>query len=656
MRIQLLDVRLIITAALVLLNSTSAYGQSFVYIGADPSFAKGDFMSTSDATLDGDPFWEVMEKYIGKAGRCRKPTKGGVVRVSEMSKENPMFGQKISQGDIDAVLRGFKRSRDWMESVSIWPLPNTRLIPTDPRAPKSIPVFCSIELVEKDPVMMNTISNEGFDAYSNYFVIDSPIPRTNSGGPGRPNYYKRERLATSASFSLMQTLLSDANLAGYKANDGVFFGSDKPLDGDNEALTSFKTILRSLFTAMVFTAAEHEYGFGPSVIKKALSPHAKVKEQEFYYLEGDQFEPFHLLPKSSDTNRKGAAFWNLLFDGYLEVGFEAVPGFLQELIKSSNLLKTINEFIDRHDGDLSNGLVHAIPNLAAATANLVVYRKYHDLSRYQWVDRLYGECPKALIGRSNPNEKLKLEIEPYSSRCVWLYFNEKRSVDIFDVHIEASTSDKRVDGVELGVADFRLDSYAGMRSAEFQCYKHLGYQTGYGNAKKTVRKGWVNDKACLLNFNQGDSPTDKHPKRYFYLHAYEEDNPEAVDENVYLLIASYTPEEHAPNQKAVELDLTFSADIVQLESVLFEEKSVVSVFGSKDGNMPIIAPATEKTSQFDEGVMEGRTTAVDPSLLNSVSSFADSRIGVRDDQNTSIQFKFNDSAVLDIKATGEFEA
>lgn len=625
-------------------SASIVHADSFVYIGADPSGAEGDFMSTATATINGKPFWQVMEPYIGQHGECQNPS----INDGAKSDIDTTPGPVISQSQLNFILKGFEQSKTWLTDKSLWPLKAHQVASIDPRAPKAIPIFCSLNPAPVTNRILETINTDGDSGSASYFILKGQIPES--------AFHVDRDLSTAASRVLISTLFHDLVLAVGSTGGGRFFDSDTPVQEQTQNLDRFKKLVNSLFNAMTYTVVESQYGYGPSVTNNLLNLDSQRLEVDFYHLAGEYDEPFYLSPKTKLSNSTSAAFWHFLFDGYLTVGFEAVPDFLMLMATTDNPLQTLDGYINTHDGDFHEGLMHAIPNFASTITLWSYYRNYRIGGN--WLVNTFGGCHRVNLSEQNTVQELDFELQPYSSTCIEIGFEPSGSHTLFDAHIKVSTGDNKVNGIEIGSAEYRKSELTRRVDAP-TCYKHLGFQTNAEGAPKIERNGFAARNTCLLAFSQGQNPDNQELNRFFYLDGEEAGSTTDLAARQMILVVSYVPDEHQPytasGSEPANTTMTFSVDVAQLQSVLFDEPTVTSVFGSKVGRAPVTPMAIEQTDKFDDAVIEGKATAVDPAVLRAVGAFSDGLIGVQDENNTSLHFQLEDPSVIDTKSVGEFK-
>lgn len=625
---------------LLCIASSIAQAESFVYIGADPSSAKGDFMNTSDATIDGEPFWQVMEQYIGREGACQNPSIEATDLVGDVKS-----GQVVIQYQIEILLNGLNKSKNWLESKTLWPLKSHNVIPQDPRAPKQVPIFCSLNAAPVDNPVTDILTTKGFDGASSYLIVNGQLPES--------GYYSNRMLSMVAVRALMKLLAFDI-LQDVLTSRGVHLFGKGSSDAEQALnLRHLRQIANSLFNSMTFGIAEEQYGYGPNVIDNLVHRESKAVERNFFHLAGDYTEPFYSSPHWAESNRTSAAFWNFLFDGYLTVGYDSADDLIYALSTSQNQLKALDKFIDDHDGEFHKGLIHALPNFAAVVSKFGYYRNYK--YSQNWIQRLWGECEIVTLSENQTVSKTSITLKPYTSKCIKLNF-EPGKKKLFDAHIQIDTGDDKVDGVELSSSQIRASEVERVKKGG-RCYSHLGFQTGKNKAK-VEKRGLGANATCLLAFGQGREPGSGLLKRYFYLNG-EKGDTTNIRAAQFVLMISYVPKDPKPfnevDESAINTRVIFSVDSASIESKVVDEKSITSSFGSKNGSTPITPAATDKTDQFDESVIEGKSTAVDPAYLKSASKFSDNSLGLQDDFNTAIEYKFQNPNIISSKSTGEFE-
>lgn len=626
------------------LSAPPTHAESFVYIGADPSSAEGDFMMSADATINGKPFWQVMEPYVGKAGVCANPM-NSEADPSDTS-EAVLSAPVIDQRPIDSIIAGLERGEDWLSSKSLWPLKSHQLVSVDPKAPNAIPVFCSLTAAPMENHLIDLLDTAGDTGSSSYFLIVGTIP---------PDSQRRDQdLATAATRAVIATLHEDNVVEIFNRADNRFFGSSKNVDEQKENLTVYKQMLKSIVNAMTYSALEADFGFGPAITKQFIGATSELHAIDFYSLTGVYHKPFYQIEKSVGRGLTSAGFWHFLFEGYLSVGFERVPELIYTLASTDNQLNALNEFIDAHDGDYHTGLVHALPNFGGASST---WPEIRNLTRGRNARySRFGRCEEVTLSEDKTVHEFDMELEPYSIRCVNVNFEPGASRTLFDAHIKVVTGDDKVNGIELGSGRYRKSELSRSKDDK-TCYRLLGFQTKAEGLAKVERTGLSSNLTCTLAFSQGNAPETEELTRFFYLGG--EGSTTDLTARQLEFVVTYTPDEHKPFTEeaasTASARFVFSVDSAQLQSVLFDDQEVESVFASKSGNMPVTPLATEKTNTFDDSVLEGRATAVDPSLLQSAAAFSDNRVGVMDDNNTSIEFQFVDPSIIDSKAIGEFD-
>lgn len=622
----------------------------FVYIGADPSGAKGDIMGMG-ATLDGEPFWEAIKPYIGKTEGCTNPQISATDLVSNQIEYRP----DISPEHIGLFLEGFVDTERFLREKNIWPLKRHVLMSSDPNAPNAIPIFCSIKPTPNDTMLPKAIVLQGTTGEASYFIIDKTLPyETFPDGETFVHRKDREHMRLTGARALLSSYLQESVLSVFYEHDNQFFGDSKNTSSELLDLTEFDMFIDTLgaiINAMTVSIYEDKYGYAAS-IRKNTGRSFSNEQERFLFLPGQFNEAFYKNDVHKSKETTSGAFWHFLFNGYLDVGYEVVPNLLVELFTSPNQIKIINNYIDSHDGNYNNGLVHAVPNFAATYAGWFWFRSFL-MNEDFWYKEVFDECSEVTLSAEKPTENLDIEIAAYASTCIKLIIEGSGETTISDVHIKAASekTDRKIDGLELGTGYIKKTELS-RGLGESNCYSAFKFAK-QGSAQTNIPKGLSEKFTCATLFSQGKNPTTKGLERYYFI-ANTEYTGVDVGGRVFLITASYVPGEHTATMEkdAPPLNgtLTFSSDIAQLQSVLFDEPSIESVFGIKSGSTPIAPLPTEKTTGFNDKVMEGLATAIDPALYKGAMAFAERNFGLRDDNGTEIGFEMQGTDILNVTA------
>lgn len=609
-----------------------AYAQKFGPANVDASDVEGLPVTTDAATLGDQPFWTAVEPYVGKTGFCGKPGQELVRRMPvEGELPEPLFEFEEAVGVLAKF--GFERTFEWFTQYSIAPFPKLLLESVDPRAPGLVPVFCTTSPLPENSKLRPDYFEFDVSGLSDVYIYLKRRIGAEGGGDDAVADYNTDRILLSTMLIAMEMYFYDQQTALFSDDTRFFGGLGENADEFRESFAERRWFFRGVADAIAVKVFEDKQGPSFQDFDKNF--------ERLTYLYGEIDKPFTTYRTDEGDETTNGGFFYFLLGDYLNDRFDLIPELVRIGWQADNLLKELDDFIDKYDHEELHGLESALASYSAYALNWADGRFNGAISEERWKQEAYGGCRKLNVSEAQIFDEIVVEIPPYASVCV--------EVDIAAVNQAWNGYGQfRLQIAGKPLADDRIDDvYLSTAELDFKTQSATCYDT---------MVSYKDSVTCLDAPEQGREPRGVLQRYYAPLPLIDFDQGSSYTQ---LYTLSYAPSDHQPGdgteREPVSVSATFALDLVNTEgTLLMDMSSAVLNYASKVEFAPVKAPATEQASGLTDAVLDGRAIGIDPATYESIMPFSDDALGLMDENGTAIGVVFEDPNVLSEKKTGTF--